>query len=418
MSDSPAGASSGGSLESLRRANRLRVVDALRREGSVSRGDLMRITNLSRTTITTLIGELQDYGIVVESEVDPRPERPGRGRPPTRLRLTPRAGAALGVDFGHRHLRVALADLSSTVLAERRVDVDVDTSAEHALDAAAAMVAEVLDEAGLSIQQVIGVGMGLPGPIDRRTGLVRSSVILPGWVGLNAGDEFARRLNVHVDVDNDANLGALGEHTLGAGRGYDDVIYVKVASGIGAGIVLGGRLHRGVTGNAGEIGHVQVRPDGVVCRCGNRGCLETVASATALLATLRPVHGSELDMSGLLELAGREDPGTLRVIKDAGRAVGQALGDLCNSLNPAAIIVGGELSAVGPSLIEGIREAVDRHAQPGAAEAVSVMRGVLGDRAEVLGALTLVIGDTERLSSVGLVALRDDDAAAWKPGSP
>jgi glucokinase-like ROK family protein len=388
------------------------VVDALRREGSVSRGDLMRITGLSRTTITTLIGELQERRMVVESEVDGRAERPGRGRPPTLLRLTPTAGAALGVDFGHRHLRVAVADLSSTVLAERRADLDVDTAAEHALDAAAGMVAEVLEEAGLSIDQVIGAGMGIPGPIDRTTGLVRSSVILPGWVGLNAAERFARRLNVHVDVDNDANLGALGEYTLGAGRGYDDVIYVKVASGIGAGIILGGRLHRGVTGNAGEIGHVQVRPDGVVCRCGNRGCLETVASATAVLDTLRPIHGSGLGLPGLLELATAGDPGTLRVINDAGRAVGQALGDLCNSLNPAAIIVGGELSAAGQSLLEGIRESVDRHAQPGAAEAVTVMRGILGDRAEVLGALTLVVGDTERLSSVGLLALREDEAAA------
>ena len=127
-----------------------------------------------------------------------------------------------------------------------------------------------------------------------------------------------------------------------------------------------------------------------------------------MLDTLRPIHGSGLGLSGLLELANAGDPGTLRVINDAGRAVGQALGDLCNSLNPAAIIVGGELSAAGQSLLEGIRESVDRHAQPGAAEAVTVLRGVLGDRAEVLGALTLVVGDTERLSSVGLVTLHED----------
>jgi predicted NBD/HSP70 family sugar kinase len=147
-----------------------------------------------------------------------------------------------------------------------------------------------------------------------------------------------------------------------------------------------------------------VRPDGAVCRCGNRGCLETVASASALLSTLRPVHEG-LELPGLLALAAAGDPGTLRVLSDAGRAVGHAVGDLCNSLNPAAIVVGGDLSAAGPSLLEGIRESVDRHAQPGAAEAVHVMRGVLGDRAEVLGALTLVIGDTDRLRSFGLVPL-------------
>jgi predicted NBD/HSP70 family sugar kinase len=372
----------------------------------------MRLTGLSRTTITTLIGELQERGMVAESEIEARPERPGRGRPPSLLRLAPSAGAALGVDFGHRHLRVAVADLSSTVLAESYTDLDVDTAAEHALDTAAGMVERVLDQAGLSIDQVIGAGMGLPGPIDRETGLVRSSVILPGWVGVNAAEQLASRLNVHVDVDNDANLGALAEHTLGAGRGYGDVIYIKVASGIGAGIMFGGKLHRGVTGNAGEIGHVQVRSEGAVCRCGNRGCLETVASATAVLDVLRPVHGNELGLPGLLELATSEDPGAVRVINDAGRAVGQALGDLCNSLNPAAIIVGGELSAAGPALLDGIRESVDRHAQPGVADAVTVMRGVLGDRAEVLGALTLVIGDTARLGSVGLVAFQEEDAVA------
>jgi predicted NBD/HSP70 family sugar kinase len=397
-------ASTGGSLESLRRANRLRVVDALRHQGSVSRSDLMRITGLSRTTITTLVGELHERGMVVESGDDARTARPGRGRPPSRLRLAPTAGAALGIDFGHRHVRVAVADLSSRVLAERRCGFELDTPAASALDTAASMVAQVLGAAGLTADQVIGAGMGLPGPVDRRTGTVSSSVNLPVWRGINAAEQLAGRLNVHVDVDNDANLGALGEHTLGAGRGFDDLIYVKVASGIGAGMVLGGRLHRGATGIAGELGHVQVRPDGIVCRCGNRGCLETVASAPALLGILRPVHGDALDIPGLLALAAGGDAGTLRVINDAGRAVGQALGDLCNSLNPSAIVVGGDLSAAGPSLIEGIRESVDRHAQPGAADAVTVMRSALGDRAEVLGALTLVIGDTERLRSVGLMA--------------
>ena len=154
----------------------------------------------------------------------------------------------------------------------------------------------------------------------------------------------------------------------------EDVIYVKVASGIGAGIILGGKLHRGVTGNAGEIGHVQVRRDGAVCRCGNRGCLETVASVPSVLSVLRPVHGPRLSLPGMLELAAARGPWTLRVINDAGREVGRALGDLCNSLNPEAIIVGGDLGGAGESLLDGIRESVDRYAQPGAARAVSVSR--------------------------------------------
>jgi predicted NBD/HSP70 family sugar kinase len=396
-----------GSLEALREANRLRVVDALRHEGSASRTDLVRITGLSRTTITTLVGDLQERGLVVEQEDNAdRPERPGRGRPPVLLRLAPSAGAALGVDFGHRHLRVAIADLSSTVLAERRIDVDVDAAAATALDAAAELVEEVLREAGVDRAQVVGAGMGLPGPIDRRTGTVGSSVILPGWAGLKAAEELSRRIDFHVEVDNDANLGALAECSLGAGRGMQDVVYVKVSSGIGAGLVLGGRVHHGATGIAGEIGHVQVRADGAVCRCGNRGCLETVASGPALLSVLRPAHGEQLTIGGMLELAAAGDLGTQRVINDAGRSIGHALGDLCNSLNPSAIVVGGDVSAAGTPLLDGIREAVDRYAQPGAADAVTVTRGVLGERAEVLGALTLVIADTERMRSVGLAALQ------------
>ena len=170
--------------------------------------------------------------------------------------------------------------------------------------------------------------------------------------------------------------------------------------------MLGGRLHHGATGIAGEIGHVQVRGDGAVCRCGNRGCLETVASGPALLNVLRPAHGEGLTLAGMLELAAAGDLGTQRVINDAGRAIGQALGDLCNSLNPSMIVVGGDVSAAGAPLLDGIRETVDRYAQPGAAAAVTVTRGVLGERAEVLGALTLVIADTERLRSVGLAALQ------------
>jgi predicted NBD/HSP70 family sugar kinase/biotin operon repressor len=398
--------SGSGSLEALREANRLRVVDALRREGTASRTDLVRMTGLSRTTITTLVGDLQSRGLVIEdADGHERPEKPGRGRPPVLLRLAPPAGAAVGVDFGHRHVRVAVADLSSTVLAERRLEMDVDASASTALDTAAQLVHDALKEAGVARGQVAGAGMGLPGPIDRRTGTVGSSVILADWAGIKAAAELSTRLGMRVEVDNDANLGALAELSLGAGRGLEDLIYVKVSSGIGAGLVLGGRLHRGATGIAGEIGHVQVRADGAVCRCGNRGCLETVASGPALLSVLRPAHGPDLTLAGMLELAAEGDLGTLRVVNDAGRAIGHALGDLCNSLNPAAIVVGGDLSAAGAPLVDGIREAVDRYAQPGSAQAVTVTRGVLAERAEVLGALTLVIGDVQGVRSGGLAAL-------------
>jgi len=370
-----------GSLEDLRELNRLRVVDELRRRGNASRGEIADATGLSRTTVTTLVADLQERGLVIDTGAN---NRGGRGRPPVQLRLDPSAGAAIGVDFGHSHVHVVVADLSASVIGERRVELDVDQAPAKALDVAAALGHELVARAGLDPRRVVGAGMGLPGPLG-------ASAILRGWAGLDPARELTRRLGVTVTIGNDANLGALAELTLGAGRGMQDLVYLKLASGIGAGLVLGGRLHHGATGIAGEIGHVQVRQDGAVCRCGNRGCLETVASARALLESLKPAYGPDLTVREMLELATAGSHGAQRVIKDAGRAIGRAVADLCNSLNPEAIVVGGVLSAAGTPLLEGIRESVNRYAQPGTADAVLLLPGELGERAEVLGALALAL---------------------------
>jgi len=393
-----------GSLEALRELNRLRVIDALRQRGTASRSEIARHTGLSRTTVTTLVNDLQARGLVVEQ---PLVEIQGRGRPPTLLRLDPSVGAVVGIHFDHRHLRVAVADLSSTVLAEQWQDLDVDRAAEEALDAAAELVAVVLAEAGIERSRVVGAGVALAGPVSRDC-TVGSTVILPGWEGLNAADELTRRLELQVAVDNDANLGALAEVSFGAGRGMSDVIYLMVSSGVGAGIVIDGRLHRGVTGLAGEIGHVRVKPDGAVCRCGNRGCLETVASADAVLALLRPTHGQDLSVRGLVDLLDGGDAAALRLVNDAGREIGRVVAGLCNVLSPSGVIVGGDLGVAAEALLTGIREALDRHVLPPVRAAIELEAGVLGERAEVLGALALVIGDTDRLRSAGLAALHGD----------
>jgi predicted NBD/HSP70 family sugar kinase len=392
-----------GTFGTQRELNRLRVVDALRRSGTASRSDLARMTGLSRTTVATLVSDLQARGLVVE-QADARAEPSGRGRPPVLLRLDAAAGAALGLDFGHRHVRVAVADLSSTVLAERFVELDVDGAPEEALDAAAELATGVLAEAGVDRSRVIGAGMALSAPIDSEKGVVGSTV-LPSWAGIQAGEELSRRLEIPVELDNDANLGALAEVSFGAGRGLADVVYVMMSSGIGAGLVLGGRLYHGASGIAGELGHVQVRPDGAVCRCGSRGCLETVASTGALLSLLGATHGADLTLRELLGLVADGDLAAKRVVNDGGRAVGRAVADLCNFLNPAAVIVGGDLSLAGDALLDGVREEIDRYALPGAAEAVEVKAGVLGDRAEMLGALAVVIADTSRLRSAGLAPI-------------
>jgi predicted NBD/HSP70 family sugar kinase len=383
-----------GSLESLRRLNRLRVIRALRDEGTISRADIARRTGLSRSTVSSLVADLQADGLVVE-----RPE-PGSafgaqgGRPPILLSFDASAGAAVGIDFGHSHLRVAVSDLASTILAERIRPLDTDHDAQEGLDAAAELVTQALADAGVPRSAVIGAGMGLPGPIEP-DGVVGSSAILPGWIGMTAEAEMRRRLDIPVMVDNDANLGALAEAAFGAGRDAGDLIYLKVSSGIGAGLILNGRLYRGSQGLAGELGHVLVDPEGIVCRCGNRGCLETVAATGALLEELRR-SGEDLSVQDMLAAARAGDADCRRVIHDGGRALGQVVATLLNVLNPELLVVGGDLAAAGDLLLDGVRESVARAALPEASRGAEVVAGVLGDRAQVLGALALVVSEADR----------------------
>ena len=371
-----------GALEELREHNRLRVIDELRRRGTASRSDIAEALALSRTTIASVISDLLGSGLVVERPLLPRPT--GRGRPPGVLALDSAAGAALGIDFGHEHVRAAVADLSGTILAEVCVELDPTRRGD---ETAADVAQQTLADAGIPLDRVFAAGVALAGPLDSRRRLAR-------WARADAAQTLERRLNLPVHVDNDANLGALAETQTGAAKGLADVVYVKVSAGIGAGLMIGGKVHRGATGIAGEIGHVQVRADGYLCRCGNRGCLETVASSGALLAVLRPAYGDALTLEGLLALARSGDVAVQRVIADAGRAIGRPLADLCNSLNPELIVIGGELGE-SEWLLDGVREAIDRHAQPGAARAVSVAAGAHGARASVLGALLLVMEDRD-----------------------
>ena len=381
-----------GSLASLRRLNRRRVIGALRQHGTISRAEIARRTGLSRSTVSSLVSELQSDGLIVEREETGAAHGEQGGRPPILLAFDASAGAALGIDFGHSHLRVAVADLSSNILAERAVPLDTDHAAQEGLDVALALVEEILAEAQIERSRVIGAGLGLPGPVDQADGVIGSSAILPGWVGVAAAEELHRRLDVPVVVDNDANLGALAEFRHGAGRGASDLVYVKVASGIGAGLILGGRLYRGWGGMAGELGHVLVEPEGAVCRCGNRGCLETTASTPALLEVLRRSHG-DLTVAEMLALAHDGDLGCRRVIADAGRSVGQAAAFVFNVLNPQRLVVGGDLAAAGDLLLDGVRSSVRLAALPAAAESARVVAGVLGERAQVLGALAQAVGE-------------------------
>jgi predicted NBD/HSP70 family sugar kinase len=420
----------------LRELSRGLVLRELARWGPLSQADVVRRTGLSRATVASIVTDLRaegrlappvrgddqsgdgetggaasaagpggGNGAAVSEGATRAPgdrvsatresgdrvtagRRPGRGRPPALLQLAAGAHTVVGVDFGHSHLAVAVADRAGTVLAEDRVPLDVHASAPDALDRAAAMMRAQLDAAAVC-EPPAAVVMGVPGPVDLRTGTLRSGTVLPGWEGLNPAGELSSRTGLPVTAENDANLGAVGEHRYGAVRGIDDVLYVKVSSGIGAGVILGGRLYRGSRGTAGEIGHVQVREDGALCRCGSRGCLETVSSADAALALLSPAHRRSMTVDDLIGLADRGDPGTVRLLTDMGTAIGRVVAALAANLDPAVVVVGGSVTA--EALLDGISAAVRRYTQPYVSAELTVVRGALGARAGLLGAVSLAI---------------------------
>jgi predicted NBD/HSP70 family sugar kinase len=383
-----------GSLTSLRELNRGRVIESLRELGVASRAEIARSTGLSPATVSTLVGQLVEAGLVVDA-----PQRLSRrsqgGRPPALITLDPAAGVAIGIDFGKRHLAVAVSDLSHEILAERWRTMHEDYDARAGMDGAVKLVDEALARSGTEPDRVLGVGLGLPGPIHRSTGTVGSSAILPGWTDVRIAEVMSERLALPVHVDNDANLGALAELHWGAGQGASTLVYLKMATGIGAGLVIGGRLFHGAGGTAGEIGHTTVDEAGPICRCGNRGCLEMFAAAPALAELLRTTRG---DVTGdrVVELALEGDPGCRRAIADAGSYTGHAVANLCNLFNPERIVVGGSLGAAGEVLLGPLREAVRRRVIPSAVGDVEIVPGVLGDRAELLGAVALVLKEKEQ----------------------
>jgi predicted NBD/HSP70 family sugar kinase len=276
------------------------------------------------------------------------------------------------------------------------VEIDVDHDAPASLDLAADLVRSALAASGVHEDRVLGVGVAVAGPVDQSHGRLYDSPILPGWNGVDAAEELADRLGVPVHIDNDANLGALAEVTLGAGRSARSAFYVQMSSGIGAGLIVDGRPYRGAAGVAGEIGHVTVDDSGPVCRCGNRGCLETLASGPAIVRLLGESRGEELSIEQVVELALAGDPGCRRAIADAGAVIGRVIGNLCNVFNPEMVVIGGDLSAAVALLIGPIRAAIQRAALPAATRGLDVVAGELGDRANVLGALALAISQSEQ----------------------
>jgi predicted NBD/HSP70 family sugar kinase len=246
----------------------------------------------------------------------------------------------------------------------------------------------------MDLDRAVGIGVAVSAPILRDADDRGATSILPGWGPFAPGGELERRLGRPVLIGNDANLGALAEVRNGAGRGARNVVYVMLSGGIGAGLILDGALFTGHSGLTGELGHVVADPGGRICRCGNRGCLETVASAAAMVEALRPLHGPDVTLEDAIAWTTAGDPGGRRLFADAGRTVGRAVGAICNVINPELVIVGGDMCVVGDVLVDAVREGIALATIPAIARDAHVVAASLGQRAEVLGAIGLVLAET------------------------
>ncbi|HEX4224232.1 MAG TPA: ROK family protein, partial [Pseudonocardiaceae bacterium] len=280
-------------------------------------------------------------------------------------------------------------DLSGKPVWDRVVAKDVDRAPEATLDLAVGLISAAC--ADIPRERVLGLGVGIASPVRKDTGELGAASIMPGWAGRAVGAELTARTGLPTLLTNDANAGALAERRYGAGRNVADMVYIRLSAGIGAGIVTDGTLLLGATGLAGEIGHLPVASSGPICRCGNRGCLETVASPVAIARLLAESWHQPITPADLPRLIAANDRGTLRAIEDAGTAVGTALATLVTLFNPELVVVGGDLAQVGALIFDPIRRAIRRYALPTVAEQVTVVAGALGEQAEVRGAAALVL---------------------------
>jgi predicted NBD/HSP70 family sugar kinase len=386
---------------SLRDEGRARVLRALYRTGGTTRPQLQTLTGLSRATISSLVTDLIAEGLVGEDEA-PR-DGGGRthGRPAQTLSVLPHAAYAGAADIGHTHLHVMVCDLAGAVVWERRVENDTDAHPQRTLRLVARTVREGLEHSGIAAQQVLGLGVGIACPVHRSGDTLEASGIMPGWTGINPAAELSVLTGLPTRLLNDANAGAIGEWLYGAGQGVDDLVYVRLSDGIGAGVISGGRLMTGGGGLAGEIGHLQAAPDGLFCRCGNRGCLETVASPASIASLLSRSWGQHVDPGDLPSLLSSGRPAVQTAVQEAGEAVGRALATMVTLLDPQVVIIGGDFAWAHEILLDPIRRGVERYAMPVRRRRVRVVAGELGAAAEVLGAAGILLNTAPDMLAAG-----------------
>ncbi|MQA96584.1 MAG: ROK family protein [Streptosporangiales bacterium] len=372
------------------------LLELIRTGQAGTRAELVRLSGFARSTVAQRIEALLRAGLIVSTG---GADSTG-GRPAETFAFNRTAGVLLGADIGGSHTRIAVTDLGGEVLAEDEADLDVADGPKRVLGWVRRRFTRLLRHVGREPADVHGLGVGVPGPVESGTGRLVSPPIMPDWDGVVVPGWFAGDYAAPVVVDRDVNIMALGELRAG-GHDATDMVVVKVGIGLGCGLITGGRIYRGAQGAAGDLGHLH-RGGDEPCRCGQTGCLEATAAGWAIRRRLNQ-HGYEVNTSAdIVRLARSGDHRTVRLIRQAGRLIGESLADVVGLFNPAIIVVGGNLAGAREPLLAGIREVVYRRSQLLASRDLRIVPSTLGHRAGTIGAAMLVhdhLYDPHRVST-------------------
>nr|WP_247829297.1 ROK family transcriptional regulator [Arthrobacter antioxidans] len=353
-----------------------------------TRAELAQITGLARSTVAARVDILMGLGLV--SPLGGAAST--GGRPPSLFALNPSARVVIGADLGATHAVVILTDLAGEELARERQDISIADGPDAVLGWLVSAIDRLLRSADRGAGDLAAIGIGLPGPVEHDSGRPINPPIMPGWDRFDVPGLVRASFDVPVLVDNDVNIMALGDQSSNW-PDVGDLMFIKVATGIGAGIISGGVLQRGAQGTAGDLGHVRVAAGGdTPCRCGNTGCLEAVASGPALAAALGgPARTGLTGSQDVIDLVRSGDATALQAIRQAGRDIGDVVAMCVNLINPSVVVIGGSLAQAGEHLLAGIREVVYTRSLPLATEHLRIVPSVSGQSAGVAGAAVLAI---------------------------
>ncbi len=380
----------------VKNLNKHAALDLIRfAAGGISRIELSRQIGLTRAAVTSIVNDLIEAGLVRETS-----GKRGGGRNPIYLEINPDFGRVLGIDIGATHVTIVLANCLAQVLDEVNAPLDIIQGPEICLTQVEKIIKEWLPKTGTTANEILAAAVGVPGPVVSDAGMVGAPPIMPGWGNFPIRDWLEERFGCPVSLGNDAEFGALGEWAFGAGRGEKNLAYIKVGTGVGAGLLLDGQIYRGTTGSAGEIGHITLNENGPICSCGNRGCLEALAGGRSIalrareginkgrrtmLAEIDPV--SSINAQDVIAAARRGDLFSQQLVTESGAHLGTAIASLVNLINPGIVVVGGGIAQLGDLLLDPIRQTVKQRSLKVSWQAVRISAAVLGRRSSAMGAV-------------------------------